>query len=164
MNFLSTDTEYASKPLKIARIVTLVLSVLGLYLLLRVLFIGDQQIEMGAADGNYGPISSFVGLAVIILILITVTTLLFALRDIFRDKKTLKKSLLAIGLFLGAFLIAFLISSGEETPMKDNQVLSAAGSRMVETGLNLFFILVIVAFASMIWGGISRIFKPSSNA
>ncbi|MCY4161513.1 MAG: hypothetical protein OXE77_06560 [Flavobacteriaceae bacterium] len=164
MNFLSTDTEYASKPVKVARIVTLILSFLGLYLLLRVLFIGDEQIEMGAAVGDFGPVSSFVGLAIITLLLTTLVTLLFALRDIFRDRKTLRKSLLAIGLFLGAFLIAFLLSSGEETPMKDNQVLSAAGSRMVETGLKLFFILVIVAFFLMIWGGVSRIFKPSGNA
>ncbi|MCY3997913.1 MAG: hypothetical protein OXC92_03345 [Flavobacteriaceae bacterium] len=164
MNFLSTDTEYASKPLKVFRVITLILSFLGLYLLLRVLYVGDEQIEMGAAVGDFGPVSSFVSLAIGILLLITVITLYFAFRDIFRDKKTLRKSLLAIGLFLGFFLIAFLISSGEETPMKDNQVLSATGSRMVETGLKLFFILVFVAFGSMIWGGISRLFKPSGNA
>ena len=165
MKFLTTaSSEDTPKILIIVRIVTLVLTLLGLYLLLRILYLGDEQIEIGAQNGDFGPVSSFVSLSIVVLILIVGSTLLFALRDILRDNQTLKKSLVSIGFFLGAFLIAFLLSSGEETPMKDNQVLSAAGSRMVETGLRLFYILVIVALGSMLWGGVSQIFKSSKNA
>ena len=49
--------------------------------------------------------------------------------------------------------LAFTISSGVETPLKDGEILSASGSRWVETGIRMFYILAALAIGSMIFFG-----------
>jgi hypothetical protein len=43
--------------------------------------------------------------------------------------------------------------------MKDGEVLSAAGSRWVGTGLRTFYILAVGAIGAMIFSGVKRFFK-----
>jgi hypothetical protein len=56
-------------------------------------------------------------------------------------------------------LLSFLLSEGVETPMKDGEVLSAAGSRWVGAGLRTFYILAVVAIGAMLYSGVKRFFK-----
>ncbi len=69
------------------------------------------------------------------------------------DKAKLKSSMMSFLLFLGVFIIAFLLSNGVETPMRDGKVLSAAGSKLVGTGIRVFYILSIVAVGLMVLSG-----------
>ena len=75
------------------------------------------------------------------------------------DKAQLKSSMISFGLFLGVFIIAFLLSKGVETPMRDGKVLSALGSRLVGTGIRVFYILAIVAVGLMIFSGGKKFIK-----
>jgi len=52
--------------------------------------------------------------------------------------------------------ISYALSTGVETPMKDGEVLSAAGSRWVGTGLRMFYILSILAMLSMLLSGAKK--------
>ncbi len=54
---------------------------------------------------------------------------------------------------------AFLLSKGVETPMRDGKVLSALGSKLVGTGIRVFYILSIVAVGLMVLSGRIRSLK-----
>ena len=66
---------------------------------------------------------------------------------------------MSLGAFLFVILIAFLFSSGVETPMKDDAVLSASGSRWVETGIRTFYFLTVIALGAMAFNSIKNLIK-----
>ena len=128
---------------KLTRIGCIALGVLGLIFLAIVFASGDDSIKMAAASGNYGVITPIILLSQITLFIAVIVTLVFSLRAIAKDKSKMKNALKSAGLFLIVVVIAFVLSSGVETPMRDGKVLSAMGSRLVGTGIRVFFILSI---------------------
>jgi len=144
---------------KLTRIGCIALGVLGLIFLAIVFASGDDSIKMAAASGNYGVITPIILLSQITLFIAVVVTLVFSLRAIAKDKSKMKNALKSAGLFLIVVVIAFVLSSGVETPMRDGKVLSAMGSRLVGTGIRVFFILSIVAVGLMVFPGTKKIFK-----
>ena len=144
---------------KLTRIGCIALGVLGLIFLAIVFASGDDSIKMAAASGNYGVITPIILLSQITLFIAVIVTLVFSLRAIAKDKSKMKNALKSAGLFLIVVVIAFVLSSGVETPMRDGKVLSAMGSRLVGTGIRVFFILPIVAVGLMVFPGTKKIFK-----
>tara|TARA_B100001057_G_scaffold432103_1_gene460028 strand:+ start:5599 stop:6048 length:450 start_codon:yes stop_codon:yes gene_type:complete len=144
---------------KITRIGCISLGVLGLVFLAIVFISGDDSIKMAAASGNFGSITPIIILSQIILLIAVTVTLVFSLRGISKDKAKMKNALKSLGLFLVVIVIAFLLSSGVETPMRDGEVLSAIGSKLVGTGIRVFYILTIVAVSLMIFPGSKKLFK-----
>ena len=53
-------------------------------------------------------------------------------------------------------IISYLFSSGEETLLKDNEILSAQGSRLVETGIRTVYILGSIAILLMVFSTIRK--------
>ncbi len=141
---------------KLTRIGCIALGVLGLIFLAIVFASGDDSIKMAAASGNYGVITPIILLSQITLFIAVVVTLVFSLRAIAKDKSKMKNALKSAGLFLIVVVIAFVLSSGVETPMRDGKVLSAMGSRLVGTGIRVFFILSIVAVGLMVFPGTKK--------
>ncbi len=144
---------------KITRIGCIALGLLGMIFLSLVFFTGDDTIKMAAASGDYGVITPIILLSQIVLFIAVLVTLTFSLRGISKDKTKMKNAVKSTGLFLMVVLIGFLLSNGVETPMRDGKVLSAMGSRLVGTGINVFFILTIIAVGLMVFPGTKKIFK-----
>ena len=144
---------------KLTRIGCIALGVLGLIFLAIVFASGDDSIKMAAASGNYGVITPIILLSQITLFIAVIVTLIFSLRAIAKDKSKMKNALKSAGLFLIVVVIAFVLSSGVETPMRDGKVLSAMGSRLVGTGIRVFFILSVIAVGLMVFPGTKKIFK-----
>ena len=144
---------------KLTRIGCIALGVLGLIFLAIVFASGDDSIKMAAASGNYGVITPIIILSQITLLIAVVVTLIFSLRGIAKDKSKMKNALKSAGLFLIVVVIAFVLSNGVETPMRDGKVLSAMGSKLVGTGIRVFFILSIIAVGLMVFPGTKKIFK-----
>ena len=144
---------------KITRIGCIALGVLGMIFLSLVFFTGDDSIKMAAASGDYGVITPIILLSQIVLFIAVLVTLTFSLRGISKDKTKMKNAVKSTGLFVMVVLIGFLLSNGVETPMRDGKVLSAMGSRLVGTGINVFFILTIIAVGLMVFPGTKKIFK-----
>ncbi|MGD1998767.1 MAG: hypothetical protein PVJ97_04080 [Flavobacteriaceae bacterium] len=142
---------------KIVTYVAALLGVVGLIFQITILGKGDDVIEMAALSGDYGVVSSMVSLAIIIIVIAVILTLAFSVMNLASDPEKLKKAMISIGAFLAVVLIAFLFSSGDETPLKDGEVLSATGSRLVETGLRTFYFLVVIAAGAMIYSGVRRL-------
>jgi len=144
---------------KITKIGCITLGILGIIFLFIVFGTGDDTIKMSAASGDFGVITPIILLSQLILLIAVAVTLVFSLRGVASDKAKLKSALTSTGLFLGVILIAFILSSGVETPMRDGKVLSAIGSRLVGTGIRVFYILSIIAVGLMIFSGGKRFIK-----
>ena len=144
---------------KIFKYTALVFGVIGLILQVVILNQGDDTIKLNALSGDYGVVSTMVTLALIVLAITVSLTLIFSISNLASDPKKLKKALLSIGAFGVVVLVAFLFSSGTETPLKDGDILSAAGSRWIETGLRTFYFLVFIAVGAMLYTGIIRLKK-----
>ena len=144
---------------KITRIGCIALGLLGMIFLSLVFFTGDDTIKMAAASGDYGVITPIILLSQIVLFIAVLVTLTFSLRGISKDKTKMKNAVKSTVLFLMVVLIGFLLSNGVETPMRDGKVLSAMGSRLVGTGINVFFILTVIAVGLMVFPGTKKIFK-----
>ena len=141
----------------IVKIISAVFGLLGAIFLFRIIGAGDEEIKMAASMGDFGTVSPLVSLAIAILSITVIVTVLFSLLSLASRPEKLKKSLVFIGCFLLVTGIAYAISSGVETPMKDGEMLSAAGSRWVETGLRMFYILATLAVLSMVFSGARKI-------
>ena len=139
--------------------IALALGVVGLILQVIILNQGDDVIKLNALSGDYGVVSIMVTLALLVLAITVILTLVFSFGNLASDGKKLKKALISIGAFAAVVLIAFLFSSGSETPLKDGNMLSAAGSRWIETGLRTFYFLVFIAVGAMLYTGITRLKK-----
>ena len=144
---------------KLTRIGCIALGVLGLIFLAIVFASGDDSIKMAAASGNYGVITPIIILSQITLLIAVIVTLIFSLRGIAKDKSKMKNALKSAGLFLIVVVIAFVLSNGVETPMRDGKVLSAMGSKLVGTGIRVFYMLSIIAVGLMVFPGIKKTFK-----
>ena len=144
---------------KITKIGCITLGVLGVIFLGIVFASGDDSIKMDAASGNFAAITPIILLSQLILIIAVIVTLIFSLRGIAKDKAKMKNAAKSTGLFLAVILVAFLLSNGVETPMRDGKVLSAMGSKLVGTGLRVFYILSIIAVGLMILPGIKNSIK-----
>lgn len=139
--------------------IALALGVVGLILQVIILNRGDDVIKLNALSGDYGVVSTMVTLALLVLAITVILTLVFSFGNLASDGKKLKKALISLGAFAAVVLIAFLFSSGSETPLKDGNMLSAAGSRWIETGLRTFYFLVFIAVGAMLYTGIARLKK-----
>jgi len=141
----------------IVKIISAVFGLLGAIFLFRIIGAGDEEIKMAASMGDFGTVSPLVSLAIAILSITVIVTVLFSLLSLASSPEKLKKSLVFIGCFLLITGIAYASSSGVETPMKDGEMLSASGSRWVETGLRMFYILATLAILSMVFSGARKI-------
>ena len=141
----------------IVKIISAVFGLLGAIFLFRIIGTGDEEIKMAASMGDFGTVSPLVSLAIAILSITVIVTVLFSLLSLASSPEKLKKSLVFIGCFLLVTGIAYAVSSGVETPMKDGEMLSASGSRWVETGLRMFYILATLAVLSMVFSGARKI-------
>ena len=141
----------------IVKIISALFGLLGAIFLFRIIGAGDEEIKMAASMGDFGTVSPLVSLAIAILSITVIVTVLFSLLSLASSPEKLKKSLVFIGCFLLVTGIAYAISSGVETPMKDGEMLSASGSRWVETGLRMFYILATLAVLSMVFSGARKI-------
>ena len=139
--------------------IALALGVVGLILQVIILNQGDDVIKLNSLSGDYGVVSTMVTLALLVLAITVILTLVFSFGNLASDGKKLKKALISIGAFAAVVLIAFLFSSGSETPLKDGNMLSAAGSRWIETGLRTFYFLVFIAVGAMLYTVIARLKK-----
>lgn len=142
---------------KIVKIVAGIFGVLGVVFLLRIMSTGDEEIKMAASMGDYGTVSPLISIAQIILIIAVAATVIFSLITLFGDKEKLKKAVISVGFLLVVVGLAFALSSGEETALKDGEVLSASGARWVETGIRVFYYLATIAVLAMAYAGAKRL-------
>jgi len=93
--------------------------------------------------------------AYLIMGLIVSSVAFYSLKNVISDKTALRSTLKTLGAFLILFLICyFVLARGEETPLRDGKILSAAGSKLISAALFMFYSLILIASGSMLWFGI----------
>ena len=144
---------------KIVKIGLLVIGLIG-----AALWFMLPEREMPAAEAaQSGAINGMFIITYILLGIAVVASLLFTLKNLFANPKSLKKTLMVIGGFLLVVAIAYVLASGTDVSIEE------MASRGIETsestikkigmGLNVFFILTLVAVALMVLPGIKKLFS-----
>ena len=111
-------------------------------------------------NGSIGKIGILLWIAYIILALIISFVLFFTLKNISSNKALLVSTSKVVGIFLVTALICyFALSTGEETPLRDGNILSESGSRLVSAGLFMFYALMVAATCIMIFFGVKNMKK-----
>ena len=129
---------------KVIKYTALTLSLLGVLFVLMI-----QMLDM--LQG----IDYILFVAYVIMALIVSSVLYYSVKNIVSDKESLRSTLKTVGIFLVLFLICyFVLARGEETPLRDGKMLSAAGSKLISAALFMFYSLILIASGSMLWFGI----------
>ena len=144
---------------KIIKIVAGVVGVIAIFFLIRIIGAGDDAIENDTAlQGSL--VSPFMYIAYIVLAITVALVALFSLKNIATRPKVLMSTLKNVGAFLVLAAIAYFgFANGVETEMKDGEVLSAGGSKLVGTGLYLFYFLLVAAVGLMLYTGVKKTIK-----
>jgi len=89
----------------------------------------------------------------IVLLLVTV----FVLKGVLSGE--VKKTVMSVGAFLAVVVISYVLASGsiEGLTPADNSVVTESTSKWVGTGLIAFYILAIVAVATMAFSGVKKV-------
>ena len=141
---------------RIVKIVLIVLGAIGAILWFQ---LPDKNVPVGEAVEN-GAMNFMFIITYLLLGIAVLFSLVFALKNLFSNPEGLKKSLFIIIGFALVVILSYALSNGADGTVE------AMASRIVATtesvvknigaGLNVFFILVIIAVVAMAWGGIKK--------
>ncbi len=136
---------------KILKIVVALIGVVGL-ILAGMIWAENDAIKVGESQGLVDAMMTITWIVVIIAIVLVV---IFVLKGLFSGNA--KNTLIGIGAFVFVLAISYITASGEETVLKDGDILSETGAKMVSAGITAFFILAAVAIILMVGSGAKKI-------
>lgn len=142
---------------KILTIVLGVVGVLSIVFLAMIISTGDEAIKLGESSGT---VNIFMYVAYLVLFLTLAFVVIFSLKNIFSNAETMKSTLKGVGIFVLLALVCYFgFATGVETELKDGDMLSEGGSKLLGAGLYLFYFLLAIAGGSMLFFGIKKIIK-----
>ena len=141
------------------KIVKIVLAVIGV--LAAIMWYQLPSRDVPAAEAiQSGSMNIMFLILYALLAVAVISALFFTLKGLFASPDKLKKTLLVIGAFLVVVLLAYMLSSSTDVSIEEmaNRGVATTESTIknIGTGLNVFFLLVIIAIASMAWGGLRK--------
>ncbi|MDB2607058.1 hypothetical protein N9Y48_04710 [Zobellia sp.] len=144
---------------KIIKIVLVVVGLIG-----AALWFMLPEAEMPAAEAvNNGALNAMFAITWLLLGIAVVFSVVFALKNLFSNPANLKKSLFVVVGFLIVIGIGFVMSSGTDVSIEEmaNRGISTDESEIknIGAGINVFFILTLVAIGAMLWGGVRKAIK-----
>jgi hypothetical protein len=142
---------------KLLKIVAIVIGVISIFFLGSIISTGDEAIKAGEASGT---IDVFMNVSYIILGIAVLVVLIFSVLNLVSNTAGLKNTLMGVGAFVVlALLCYFGFATGVETTLKDGDILSESGSKLVGAGLYLFYFLAVIAGGLMLGFGIKKMAK-----
>ncbi|MCH1547778.1 MAG: hypothetical protein L7S44_04385 [Flavobacteriaceae bacterium] len=111
-------------------------------------------------NGSNSQIGTLLYIAYAILGLIISFVLYFTVKNIASNKELLVSTSKVVGIFLSTALVCyFVLSSGEETVLRDGNILSESGSKLISAGLFMFYCLIFAASSIMLYFGLKNMKK-----
>jgi len=142
---------------KLLKIVAIVIGVISILFLGRILSAGDEAIKAGESSGIVN-IFMYVSYAVLLIALLIVLS--FTVLNLISNTSGFKNTLIGIGAFVVLSLFCYFgFANGVEAPLKDGDMLSANGSKLIGAGLYLFYFLALIAGGIMLGFGIKKMIK-----
>lgn len=144
---------------KIVKIALIVIGLIG-----AVLWFMLPEREMPAAEAaQSGAMNGMFIITYILLGIAIIASLLFTLKNLFSNPQSLKKTLMVLGGFLLIVAIAYVLASGTDVSIEEMAgrgiETSESTIKRIGMGLNVFFILTVVAVALMVLPGIKKLFS-----
>jgi hypothetical protein len=140
------------KILKIFLLVIGVVSAILWYLL--------PERDMPTAEAaQSGAMNAMFMITYLLLGIAVVASLVYTLLNLFSNPKGLKKTLFVIVGFLLVVAIAYVMSSGTDVAPDYAAMSTESTVKRIGMGLNVFFILTIVAIGAIVLPGIKKIFS-----
>ena len=142
---------------KLLKIVAIVIGVISIFFLGSIISTGDEAIKAGEASGT---IDIFMNVSYVILAIAVLIVLAFTVLNLVSNTAGLKNTLMGVGAFAVLTLLCYYgFATGVETTLKDGDILSESGSRLVGAGLYLFYFLAFIAGGIMLGFGIKKMVK-----
>jgi len=142
---------------KLLKIVAIVIGVISIFFLGSIISTGDEAIKAGEASGT---IDIFMNVSYVILGIAVLIVLVFTILNLVSNTAGLKNTLMGVGAFAVLSLLCYYgFATGVETTLKDGDILSESGSRLVGAGLYLFYFLAFIAGSIMLGFGIKKMVK-----
>jgi Na+/H+ antiporter NhaC len=142
---------------KLLKIVAIVIGVISIYFLGDIISTGNDEIRAGESSGI---VNMFMYVAYVILAIAVLIVLVFSVLNTASNSANLKNTLTGVAAFVVlALLCYFGFADGVETPLKDGDMLSESGSKLIGAGLYLFYLLALIAGGIMLWFGIKKTVK-----
>jgi hypothetical protein len=95
-----------------------------------------------------------------VLALTVLIVLVFTVLNLVSNTSGFKNTLIGIGAFVILSLICYFgFANGVESPLKDGNILSEKGSKLIGAGLYLFYFLALIAGGIMLGFGIKKMVK-----
>ncbi|PIB28979.1 hypothetical protein [Maribacter sp. 4G9] len=139
------------KIVKIALIVIGLLSAVLWYMLPSSDMPAAEAAQSGAMNGMFIITYILLGIAV-------VTALLFTLKNLFSNPQGLKKTLFVVVGLAIVVGISYVLSSGTDVAPEYMAMSSESTVKKIGMGLNVFFILTVVAVVLMVLPGVKKLF------
>jgi hypothetical protein len=135
---------------KLTKIAAIVISVLSIVFLAGLMAGGD--------DAGNSWISPLIYMSYFVLAACVAIVLVYVLKNLFSNKENLKKTMISVGLFLAVVLVSFILADGSDVKVGD-EVVTGMTSKLVSTGLWMFYILAFVSIVTMAWTGLNKFKK-----
>lgn len=88
-------------------------------------------------------------------------SLIFAMKNLFSNPQNLKKTLIVVAALVLVVAFSYVISDGDDGTVEEMASRGVATTvstvKNIGAGLNMFFILVIIAVGAMAWGGVKKL-------
>lgn len=144
---------------KIVKIVLVVLGVLSAILWYQ---LPGRDVPASEAVGSAAMNFMFI-ITYILLGIAVAVSLVFTIKGLFANPKSLKKTLMVTGGFVLVVIFSYVLASGTDVSIEEMANRGIATSettiRRIGTGLNMFFLLVLIAIVAMALGA----FKKMTN-
>lgn len=142
---------------KLLKIVAIVIGVISIFFLGSILSSGDEAIKAGESSGT---VNIFMYVSYAVLALTVLIVLLFTILNLVSNTSGFKNTLIGIVAFVVLSLICYFgFANGVESPLKDGNMLSEKGSKLIGAGLYLFYFLALIAGVIMLGFGIKKMVK-----
>jgi hypothetical protein len=142
---------------KLLKIVAIFIGVISIFFLGSILSSGDEAIKAGESSGT---VNVFMYVSYAVLALTVLIVLVFTVLNLVSNTSGFKNTLIGIGAFVILSLICYFgFANGVESPLKDGNILSEKGSKLIGAGLYLFYFLALIAGGIMLGFGIKKMVK-----
>lgn len=142
---------------KLLKIVAIVTGVISIFFLASILSAGDEAIKAGESGGT---VNVFMYVSYTVLAIAVLIVLAFTILNLVSNTSGFKNTLIGIGAFVVLSLLCYFgFANGVETPLKDGNMLTVNGSRLIGAGLYLFYFLALIAGGIMLGFGIKKMVK-----
>ncbi|SRR5690606_5760128 len=141
---------------KIVKIILVVLGVIGAILWFQ---LPSADVPVTEAINN-GSMNFMFIITYVLLGIAIAASLLFGLKNLLTSKGALKKTLFGVGGLLVVVVISYALATGTDVNLEEmakKGVPTTEGTvKSIGMGLNVFFILTIIAVGAMLWSGVKK--------